>query len=144
VTDREDVVLEVAGEGVCDGQPHRLGDGLTLLLRSEGAWPLVCCISPVGPVEPGAVADTIRGLVAKRPTVKLGAILEADERTYDLTAEGDCLLAASAEFDAPRVAQLIVRVVRQADELEQVLFPGSDEPLDTFRSDLGKEGHHGE
>lgn len=116
----------------------------TLLLGSVGAWPLVRCVSPVGRVEPGAVADKIRVLVAKRPAVKLGAILEADGRTYDLTAEADCLLAASAESDAPRVARLIDRVVREADKLEQVLLPGKDEPLKTFRTDLGEEGEHDE
>jgi hypothetical protein len=114
----------------------------TLLLKSVGSRPLVRCVSPVGRVGPGGEASAIRERTARVRAVKLGAI-EEEDRTYDLTAEGDCLLGASAESDAVRVAMLVGRVVRQADDLEQH-FLDSDERLAAFRSDLDREGDRGE
>lgn len=114
----------------------------TLLLKSVGPRPFVRCISPVGRVGPGSESGAIRERLAEVRAVKLGAI-EEEDRTYDLTVEGDCLLGASTELDAVRVATLVGRVVRQADDLEKH-FLDSDERLATFRSDLVREGNHGE
>jgi hypothetical protein len=67
----------------------------------------------------------------------------SEERTYDLTVEGDVLLAARPEDDALRVGMLISRVASTADALEQEFLPGQDEVLDTFHHDLVKEADHG-
>jgi superfamily II DNA or RNA helicase len=114
----------------------------SLLLRSVGAWPAIRCISPVGCVRPGADQDTVVASAALLP-VKIGAVLTREDRTYDLTAEGDVLLAPGAETDAARVAALIRRITQQADELEQVHLPGRDEVLATFKEELSREGSHG-
>lgn len=113
----------------------------TLLLKSVGSRPFVRCISPVGRVGPDSESSAIREHTSKVRAVKLGAIVEED-RSYDLTAEGDCLLGASAQFDAARVAALVGRVVRQADDLERHILD-RDERLATFRGDLNEEGDHG-
>jgi hypothetical protein len=63
--------------------------------------------------------------------------LNDDSRSYDLTAE-DVVLLADPEFDIIRVRQLILRVTRNADELDRKLL-GSDETLTTFREDWGRE-----
>lgn len=114
----------------------------TLLLRSVGALPAVRCISPVGRVRPGADQYAIVASAALVP-VRIGAVLAREDRTYDLTAEGDVLLAPTPETDAARVAALIGRVTLQADALEQEHLPGRDEVLATFREELAQEGGHG-
>ncbi len=114
----------------------------SLLLRSVGEHPAIRCISPVGCVGPGAEQDSVVSSAASLP-IRIGAVLTREERTYDLTAEGDVLLAASAETDAPRVAALIRRVTQQADTLEQEHLPGRDEVLAAFRGELSQEGSHG-
>jgi hypothetical protein len=110
-----------------------------LLLKSLGAVPLVRCVSPVGRVDPGTNWRAIRERVEKERGAKVGALADG-ERGYDLTAEGDCLLGESAEWDAERVGALVARVVRHADDLELKIKPGSDAPLDTFRDTLNREG----
>ncbi len=112
-----------------------------LLLKSVGAVPCVRCVSPVGTAESDAHWDAIRAHTAKTRGVKVGALAD-DERKYDLTVEGDCLLA-TAEWDAERVGALVARVVFQADQLEQQLHDG-DEPLDKFRAGLESEGDRGD
>jgi hypothetical protein len=124
----------------------RLGDRVqpfTVFLRSLGTIPLVRCISPVGRVGPVEIQES--ALASKVPSggIKIGAIVTSEERTYDLTVEGDVLLAARVEDDATRVGMLISRVVAAADGLEQEFLPGQDEILDTFRRDLAKEANHG-
>jgi hypothetical protein len=122
----------------------QLGDRVqpfSLQLRSLQDRPLVRCISPVGCVSPGEEEALITASAAAVP-MRIGAILTRDERTYDLTVEGDVLLASTSETDAMRVAQLIGRVVTQADMLEQEHLPGHDERIDTFREELTKEGSH--
>jgi len=114
----------------------------SLLLRSVGMHPAVRCISPVGCVALGVDQDAVVASAAVLP-IRIGAVLTQEERTYDLTAEGDVLLAASAETDAVRVASLIRRVTRHADALEQEHLPGRDEVLATFRGELSQEGSHG-
>ncbi|MGD9854330.1 MAG: helicase-related protein [Planctomycetaceae bacterium] len=123
----------------------RLGNRVqpfTLLLDSVGAHPVVRCISPVGSVGPGEDQDSVVES-ARRAPVKIGAILTAEDRTYDLTVESEVVLAATSETDAARVGMLVRRVVSQADVLEQQHLPGVDEVLDTFREDLMREGTHG-
>jgi len=115
-----------------------------LLLKSMGAYPLVRCISPVGCVGPADDAASVAAGVASRAPIKIGAILTEEERTYDLTVEGDVLLGPAPEHDRVRIAMLIRRVVNQADALEQEQLPGKDEVLDTFRDELSKEGRHGD
>jgi hypothetical protein len=115
----------------------------TVFLRSLGPMPMVRCISPVGRVDPIEVQDS--AFASRIPTggIRIGAIVTNDERTYDLTAEGDVLLTARSEDDSVRVGILISRVVAAADALEQEFLPGQDETLDTFHHDLVKEANHG-
>jgi hypothetical protein len=115
----------------------------TVFLRSLGPTPLVRCISPVGRVGSKEIQDST--FPSKIPTgsIKIGAIVTSEERTYDLTVESDVLLTAHPEDDRGRVGILINRVVAAADALEQEFLPGQDETLDTFHHDLVKEANHG-
>jgi hypothetical protein len=75
--------------------------------------------------------------------MKIGASLTPDERTYDLTVEGEVILSHSGEFDTQRVASLICRVVAQADALEQEHLPGVDAALEAFREEPDREARNG-
>jgi len=115
---------------------------LTLLLRSFEAYPAVRCISPVGCVHQSVdhwriVASAARG------TARIGAILTAKSRTYDLTVEDEMLLTVNEGVDATRVAALAWRVVTLADALEQEHLPGRDEKLAKFRAELDQEAWRG-
>lgn len=114
----------------------------SLFLRSVGAHPAVRCISPVGCVQPGTEQDSVVRSAEALP-INIGAVLTREERKYDLTVEGDVLLARGAESDAARVASLIKRVTHHADALEQAHLPGRDEVLATFRGELSREGSYG-
>jgi hypothetical protein len=122
-----------------------LGDRIqpfTLLLKSIGFNVMIRCISPVGCVGPSSNPDSIVAHAA-RSGVKIGAILTQEERTYDLTVEGDGLLAEHTDSDATRVSMLISRIVHQADALERELLSGHDEVLETFRAELLQENSDG-
>lgn len=124
----------------------RLGDRVqpfTIFLKSLGAIPLVRCISPVGRVGLMEIQESTLASKVPKGGIKIGAIVTSEERTYDLTVEGDVLLATRPEDDASRVGMLISRVVTAADALEQEFLPGQDEVLDTFHHDLAKEADHG-
>ena len=110
----------------------------TVLLQSIGSRPLVRCISPVGLVVPADIELSISEAAA-RIGCKVGAILTSDERTYDLTVEGEVTLAEDTDSDLQRFRSLIGKVVRQADLLEQEFLPQVDEVLDAFRDDLLRE-----
>lgn len=114
----------------------------TLLLRSIGSHPMVRCVSPVGCVEPGDNSEAVTE-INRRLRAKIGAIETDEQRSYDLTVEGEVLLDATGESDAARIAALIRRVARQADLLEHEHL-NRDEALETFEADLGKEAVHGE
>jgi hypothetical protein len=113
----------------------------TLLLRSFAGQILVRCISPVGRVFLLNDDDTIHASTAKL-SVRVGAILTEENRTYDLTVEEDVMMPEDETADRARVAWLIRRVTVAADNLEQTHLPGKDEPLDTFKADLEKEMCH--
>lgn len=110
----------------------------TLLLDLYGTRPRLRCISPVGRVHPDAREDEVI-VSAWRLGARIGAILEVETGTYDLTVEEDVLLTADPAFDAARLRELLRRVVDQADRLEQEYLPGLDEPLGTFREELVRE-----
>jgi len=74
--------------------------------------------------------------------MKVGAIVSKDERSYDLTVEGEVLFSGDDEVNRLRISALIERVVLNADILEQRLLPGRDESLEAFRDDLRKEADH--
>lgn len=111
----------------------------TLIVRSIGSHPLVRCVSPVGSVGP---ADNAAALVELNTRVgaKIGAFQTDEQRSYDLTVEGEVLLAATAASDAARVGRLLRRVTEQADEIEREHLGGAvDGKLAEFREDLLKE-----
>lgn len=113
----------------------------TLLLRSEQGRPVVRCISPIGRTEPDQNDASIAARAARLPS-RIGAILTADERLYDLTVEDDVLLA-DPRHDGARVGLLLRRVAEQADRMEREHFEdGRDETLDAFETDLRKEVSH--
>jgi hypothetical protein len=114
----------------------------TLLLRSIGSHPMVRCVSPVGCVEPGDNAEAVTE-INRRLRAKIGAIETDEQRSYDLTVEGEVLLDSTGNSDTARIAALIRRVTRQADLLEHEHL-NCDEALETFEADLGKEAVHGE
>jgi hypothetical protein len=111
----------------------------TLLLRSIGSHPLVRCVSPVGSVGPD---DNAAALVELNTLVgaKIGAFQTDAERSYDLTVEGEVLLAEFCDSDATRIGGLIRRVTGHADEIEREhLGVHVDRKLAEFRDDLLKE-----
>lgn len=110
----------------------------TLLLKSDGQYLVVRCVSPVGQVGPEEGMPAIVESVHRR-RARIGAILGQDESSYDLTVEDDVLLGAP-EFDQTRIAALLRHVAENADVLEQVHLEGRDEPFSTFASDLRREG----
>lgn len=114
----------------------------TLLLESLGTHPIVRCISPVGCIGPEEDPEAITDSTA-RYSAKIGAILTSQDRTYDLTVEGDVFLTGATETDATRVALLIKRIVDRADRMEIEHLPGTDEILATFRDDMMGEGTDG-
>jgi hypothetical protein len=109
----------------------------TLLLQSFGERVLLRCISPVGLLSPdrnhAALQKSLRG-----SSVRIGAILTVQPRTYDLTVEDDVLLADDIATDAHRLAFLLRRVVHEADRLEREHL-NRDEMLAAFRHELEKE-----
>lgn len=115
----------------------------SLHLRSLAAWPVVQCISPVGRVRPGVNQDSVMRNAASGP-VRVGATETVEDSTYDLTVQDEVILPVDDEStDAHRVAQLIGRIVMQADRLEQAHLPGRDAPLGEFKADLTQEAKHG-
>lgn len=112
-----------------------------LLLGSLDGRLLVRCISPIGRVGLENAVNGISESAAATPA-RIGAILSRDEGSYDLTAEGDVLLA-NGEHDAVRVSLLLRRVTEQADRLERIHLPALDQRLDVFADDLRKEGGNG-
>jgi hypothetical protein len=128
-----------AGRGRLFGS-IRLGDRVQpfgLYLQSFGEHPLVRCISPVGRALSEYDLDHLQQQ-KELPPFRLGAIEEVKgDHSYDLTVEDDALLAAPAH-DLQRVCDLIRRVAAAADDIEKSLLE-ADEPLATFRSDLGNE-----
>lgn len=114
----------------------------TLILTSVGTCPVIRCISPVGRVGPGESSDVVTANVA-RTSVKLGAILTGEDRSYDLTVQGEVTMSETSRFDGERAARLISRIVTQADLLEQAHLPGADAEIGQFREDLDQEGVDG-
>ncbi|QDT04230.1 ATP-dependent helicase HepA [Rubripirellula lacrimiformis] len=113
----------------------------TLVLDSIDHFPCVRCISPVGRVDPGCEMEAVLQAASISP-MKIGAIVSKDDRSYDLTTEGEVLLGGDDSVNRKRVADLISRVVHDADTLELELLPGRDESLDKFREELRKEVSH--
>jgi hypothetical protein len=111
---------------------------LMLQLRSVGTRLLVRCTSPVGRVGPSEMQETITATTRLRE-IRLGAVVTPEERTFDLTVESDVLLSGEVQTDRERIAILIRKVVENADQLEQELLPGQDQPLQLFRDDLQRE-----
>jgi hypothetical protein len=113
----------------------------TLLLRSFADRIAIRCISPVGRILQNADDATLHAATAKH-SVRLGAIPTDEDCTYDLTVENDVILSDDEAMDVPRVEWLIHHATKEADQLEQAHLPGKDEPLDTFKADLEREGRH--
>jgi hypothetical protein len=118
-------------------QPFRLQ------LRSLGASPLICCLSPVGCVfrDEQTRLQKQQKLVelAARSSIRVGVAPGRQEDSFDLAVVDDVLLAEDAATDAQRVAMLIRRVVHGADLFEQQFLPDNDAALDKFRQDLDRE-----
>lgn len=120
--------------------PKRL-QPISLFIQSHGGSMLIRCVSPVGCVGPGTAQNQIRD-VAAQYGIRVGAIRTADERSYDVTVEGDVLLGKEVD-DAARIAFLVEKVAHDADLLEQELLPGKDEPMIAFRHELQGDTPHG-
>ena len=120
----------------------RLANGriqpVALLLKSDGEWLRVRCVSPVGVVDPGSTMDAVEER-ARRRHIRMGAIVGRDDASYNLTVEEDVLLADPAH-DMSRVSILLRRVADQADCLAQIHLPGLDQALDVFGANLKQEG----
>ena len=105
---------------------------LIQIVKSESplAWP--------GQIYQAQYQQTIQASVAVSPA-KIGAIPAAADRSYNLTVEDDVLLCGDGEVNAVRVANMVRRVATEADRLEHLHLDGRDEPLTTFKKDLGNE-----
>jgi hypothetical protein len=110
----------------------------TLLLDSLAGRLLIRCISPIGVVDLDTSLKTIQDSVRTKP-VRIGAIRDVEDGSYNLTVQEDVLLGDSAH-DAARVKALLKRVAEQADRLAQIHLPDSDRALDVFADDLRQEG----
>lgn len=114
----------------------------TLLLRSYQHRLLVRCISPVGCIDLQAHQDALMTNVSRLRAIVV-AVAVGENRSYNLTVEGDVLLGADSDINRARASALIQRVVRQADNLEQIYLPGADSEVGLFRDALLKESLHG-
>jgi hypothetical protein len=110
----------------------------TLLLDSLAGRLLVRCISPVGVVDLAASLAAIQDSVREK-SIRIGAVLDREDGSYNLTVQEDVLLGDRAH-DAARVIALLRRVANQADRLEQIHLPDADRALDVFADDLRHEG----
>ncbi len=110
----------------------------TLLLDSLDGRLLIRCISPIGVVDLVASLEAIQDSVRTKP-VRLGAIRDFEDGSYNLTVQEDVLLGDRAQ-DAARVNVLLKRVAEQADRLEQIHLPDADRALHVFKDDLRQEG----
>lgn len=110
----------------------------SLMLASTAGWLMVRCVSPVGRVGLDESYNRITASLARFPA-KVGAIITREDRSYDMTVEGEVLLGPDEEHDEARIRLLISRVVRRADELEQRHVPNADAPLSQFERDLKVE-----
>jgi hypothetical protein len=94
----------------------------TLFIDSLGNRLLLRCVSPVGVVD----FDDMREAIASSVTsnrVRLGAVKDRDEGSYNLTVQEDVLLAGP-QYDAARADALLGRVAEEADRLELTHLPG--------------------
>ena len=114
----------------------------TLLLRSYQHRLLVRCVSPVGYIDLQTHQDDLMSNISRLRAIVV-AVAAGENRSYNLTVEGDVLLGADSDINQSRVAALIQRVVRQADNLEQLYLPGSDSEVGLFHDALLKESLHG-
>jgi len=110
----------------------------TFLLDSLDGRLLIRCISPIGVVDLVASLEAIQDSVRTKP-VRLGAIRDFEDGSYNLTVQEDVLLGDRAQ-DAARVNVLLKRVAEQADRLEQIHLPDADRALHVFKDDLRQEG----
>ena len=119
----------------------RLANGRVQPFSLQLAWweghLVVRCVSPIGRIE-GSL-DALGRSCSMAP-VSVG-IVPVPGGSYNATVEEDVLLG-QPRHDASRVAALIRRVARQADDLEYEHLPGADRPLPDFRNDLAKDIHH--
>jgi hypothetical protein len=97
----------------------------TLLLALYGVWPHVRCISPIGRVNPNERGDEL--ILSARLDARIGAIRDLETGTYELTIEEDILLPRDPQYDARRLQALLMRVVDQADRIEQNSVLGLDQ-----------------
>lgn len=134
---------------VFEGQPApdlllgtaRLANGRVQPFSLQLAWwedhLVVRCVSPIGRIE-GSLDEL--ALSCSRLPVSVG-IVPMPGGSYNATVEEDVLLG-DPRHDDSRVAALICRVTRQADDLEYEHLPGADHALADFRDDLAKDVHH--
>jgi hypothetical protein len=110
----------------------------TLFLDSLSGRLLLRCVSPVGVVSFDDAAGAIETSVA-RHRVRLGAVLDREPGSYNLTVQEDVILGDPAH-DVVRVLAMLRRVAHQADQLELTHLPDADRRLDAFVDELQQEG----
>jgi len=116
---------------------------LFLGFDAQSGAALLRAISPVGKVPYASAAATELLLVEPElEGVKICELPGDEADTYSLTAEGDILFDAETT-QQEEVDDLLERVCLGADRLEATLLELLDQPLATFRRDLGKEHGRG-
>lgn len=108
-----------------------------LTLRSVNDLLVVRCVSPVGQVLASADETAIEEMAAACEA-RIGAVLDVEGDRYDLTVEDDVVLGP-VSTDARRVAAMLTRVVRSADQIEQEELPGKDQALADFKPHIDRE-----
>jgi hypothetical protein len=112
----------------------------TLFLDSVDGWLMVRCVSPIGIVDLDDMRQAIEDSV-RRSRVRLGAVIDREPESYNLTVQEDVILGDRAD-DVARVESMLQRVAEQADYLELIHLPGADRALDIFAEELQREGLH--
>ena len=110
----------------------------TLVIDSLESRLVLRCVSPVGVVDFKAMGEAI-AVSASSHRVRLSAVTDRDEGSYNLTVQEDVLLA-DRRHDAPRASALLERVGAEADRIELIHLPGQDRSLDVFHDTLLQEG----
>ena len=119
---------------------------LTMFLRTAGDYNsniLLRCVSPIGQIAWDDQEETERiHQVQQRIGIgRICALLDAKNRSYDLTIETDMLFHPNTT-QAEEVAGLVERTSRCADLIEKMLL-NVDQPMDKFRADLFEEPKRG-
>jgi superfamily II DNA or RNA helicase len=109
----------------------------TVLLRSIRGHAMLRCVSPIGRIDTQDWDDVRAAKIVLRPFTRIALVLDERFDRYELTVEGDVLLADGAA-GLRRVWSLVECVTHDADRAEKILL-GTDVGLADVSADIGEE-----